>query len=364
MRKLRENRHNRVYHLISRIAHRAFYLDADERDRFIDVMKRSAAFSGVRLLAWCVMTNHVHILVYVPEPEKLSDDDILARMRTLYRKSRFDELKRQWDMLAVHPGTPQFGRFRKSFLKRMWNAGEFMKTLKQHFTMSYNSRREHAGTMWEGRYHVRVHKPDDFGMGGAAMLTAGYIDVNPVKAKIVSGIENASDYRWGSYHEACGGDADAIRGYDAIYGGHGLGWERLKELHMHSMREAAREIAAREAEDEGLSERSVSALAQERREARRLMRLELALPKQVPHVVDEGSDRVALNVLKALLRGPMRPVELRDMLGIASRSYFTLHYLSPLAKAGYIEMVDGVNKSSCRCAYRLTRKGREFAKWH
>ena len=95
MRKLRENRHNRVYHLISRIAHRAFYLDADERERFIDVMKRSAVFSGVWLLAWCVMTNHVHILVYVPEPEKLSDDDILARMRTLYRKSRFDELKRQ-----------------------------------------------------------------------------------------------------------------------------------------------------------------------------------------------------------------------------------------------------------------------------
>ena len=110
MRKLRENRHNRVYHLISRIAHRAFYLDADERERFIDVMKRSAAFSGVRLLAWCVMTNHVHILVYVPEPKKLSDDDILARMRTLYRKSRFDELKRQWDLLAAHPGTPQFGR--------------------------------------------------------------------------------------------------------------------------------------------------------------------------------------------------------------------------------------------------------------
>jgi len=99
-------------------------------------------------------------------------------------------------------------------------------------------------------------------------------------------------------------------------------------------------------------------------EAQRLMRLELALPKQVPHVVDEGSDRVALNELKAMLRGPMRPVQLRDMLGIASRSYFTLHYLSPLAKAGYIELVDGVNKSSCRCAYRLTRKGREFAKWH
>jgi len=106
---------------------------------------------------------------------------------TLYRKSRFDELKRQWDLLAAHPGTLQFGRFRKSFLKRMWNAGEFMKTLKQHFTMSYNSRRAHAGTMWEGRYH-----------------------------------------------EACGGDPDAIRGYDAVYGGHRLGWERRNGCRMSS----------------------------------------------------------------------------------------------------------------------------------
>ena len=50
----------------------------------------------------------------------------------------------------------------------------------------------------------------------------------------------------------------------------------------------------------------------------------------------------------------MRPIELRDMLGIASSSYFTLRYLSPLAKAGYVELVDGGNKSSCRCVYRLT----------
>jgi hypothetical protein len=36
--------------------------------------------------------------------------------------------------------------------------------------------------------------------------------------------------------------------------------------------------------------------------------------------------------------------------------------LSPLKKTGYIELVDGGNKSSCRSAYRLTGKGREFAK--
>ncbi|MBR6734993.1 MAG: hypothetical protein IKL96_11425 [Kiritimatiellae bacterium] len=63
-------------------------------------------------------------------------------------------------------------------------------------------------------------------------------------------------------------------------------------------------------------------------------------------------------------RWHMRPIELRGMPGIAGRSYFTIRYLSPLAKAGYVELVDGGNKSPCRSAYRLARKGREFAKWH
>ena len=73
---------------------------------------------------------------------------------------------------------------------------------------------------------------------------------------------------------------------------------------------------------------------------------------------------MAHDILAILAEGPRRPVELRDMLGIASRPYFTLHYLSPLAKAGFVEPVDAGNMSSCHSAYRLTRKGREFVKWH
>ena len=89
MRKLRENLPNRVYHLISRVAHRAFFLNAEERARFVELLKRVATFSGIELLAYYVMTNHVHILVFVPEPEELSDEEVLSRMRILYRDSRF-----------------------------------------------------------------------------------------------------------------------------------------------------------------------------------------------------------------------------------------------------------------------------------
>ena len=59
--------------MISRIAHRAFFLTEDERTRFVDLLRRAAAFSGVEVLAYCFMTNHFHILVYVPPSRELSD---------------------------------------------------------------------------------------------------------------------------------------------------------------------------------------------------------------------------------------------------------------------------------------------------
>ena len=53
---------NRCYHLVSRVAHRAFFFNDDEKRRFTDFLMRVASFSGVRLLGWCVMSNHFHLL--------------------------------------------------------------------------------------------------------------------------------------------------------------------------------------------------------------------------------------------------------------------------------------------------------------
>ena len=60
MRKSRVNLPNRCYHLISRVAHRAFFLDDGERTRLVDLIRRVSRFSGVKLLAYGVMSNHFH----------------------------------------------------------------------------------------------------------------------------------------------------------------------------------------------------------------------------------------------------------------------------------------------------------------
>ena len=71
----------------------------------------------------------------------------------------------------------------------MWDSSEFMRTYKQHFTMSFNARRDHHGTMFEGRYHERNHKPEPEVM----WRTSAYIDINACEAGIV---KRPEDYAW------------------------------------------------------------------------------------------------------------------------------------------------------------------------
>ena len=79
MRKTRLIEQNRCYHLISRLAHRAFFLDDEEKDRAVALMRRVEEFSGVVVLAYAFMSNHFHIFIYVPSAEEIGEEEILRR---------------------------------------------------------------------------------------------------------------------------------------------------------------------------------------------------------------------------------------------------------------------------------------------
>ena len=53
MRKNRVIEQNRFYHLVSRLAHRAFFLDDEEKDRAVALMRRIEA--GVQaIMSYCI----------------------------------------------------------------------------------------------------------------------------------------------------------------------------------------------------------------------------------------------------------------------------------------------------------------------
>ena len=355
MRALRNFKPDRCYHLISRIANRAFYLTDEERTRFVERLWRVAKFSGIEVLAYCFMSNHFHLLVHLPEAPELSDGELFDRIAALYSGDRLAEIRKEWEMYARLNDEAGRKRFRERFLRRMYDVSAFMKTLKQNATMSYNCRSVHTGTMWEFRFRVREYMPDE---KCELMNVAAYIDRNPVKAKMVKWPDR---YEWCSFAAACKGDGRCISGYRFIYTFAPVTWEQIHDMHEKSIH-----LVLKELEDEKLAGPAKKGLSVDEEKSQKVRQREFdrfsqSLPERVPRLLEKGSNKVAFDLLRLLADGPRRPAELRAALGISSVNFFTARYLTPLAKAGYIAAVDTENLHSPQRKYRLAAKGRRLA---
>ena len=351
MRKTRHIEQNRCYHLISRLAHRAFFLDDEEKDRAVALMRRVEEFCGVVVLAYAFMSNHFHIFIYVPKAEEIWEEEILRRIRVLYRDASLAQVVATWNRLKAEEQelfkrarptkkyVSRFEAYKSSFVRRMWNSSEFMRTFKQHFTMSFNGRREHSGTMFEGRYHERNHPAERPTM----WRTSAYVDINAWEAGIA---ERPEDYRWCSFAAAVKGDRKARAGYAFMYGGGE--WRVIRECHGKSMREAMSEVLkAREAEkEEGRAGRDAAP-------SRSKADPQLDMPDKVGIGLARGSERTAKRVLELLADGPMRSSELREAVGIKSAIHFSRYYLTPLMEKGMIERTDPDSPKSPRQEYKL-----------
>ena len=99
MRKNRVVEQNKCYYLVSRLAHRAFFFDDEEKDRAVALMRRVEGFSGVVVLAYAFMSNHFHI--YVPSAEEIGEGEILRRIRVLYRDASLSQVVATWNRLKT-----------------------------------------------------------------------------------------------------------------------------------------------------------------------------------------------------------------------------------------------------------------------
>ena len=117
----------------------------------------------------------------------------------------------------------------------MFNITSFMMTLKEHYTLSYNARHKHCGTLWEGRYHSRESKPVPSDMSPIL----AYIDCNAADADIC---RDPAKYKWCSFAAACEGDELARRAYRFAYGNEEDPWEIIAELHRTAIRKRLGEI--------------------------------------------------------------------------------------------------------------------------
>jgi len=219
--RLKESGKRACYHVMSRVVDRQMVLGSEEKEKFRKLMRAVEGFSGVNVLTYAILDNHFHLLVEVPEPEPVSDDELIRRLLFLYDS---DQVGRMADWIKGYreEGDDAAAELVKArYTRRMYDLSEFVKTLKQKYTQWHNKRRGRKGTLWEERFKSIMIQPDRAreGQWNNALLTmAAYIDLNAVRAGIV---KDPKDYRYCGYGEACGGSRQARKGIGGIFANYG-----------------------------------------------------------------------------------------------------------------------------------------------
>ncbi len=220
-----------IYHVVSRVVDRQFVFGPKEKEHLRLLLRMYERFSGCHILSYCLMSNHIHVLLEVPpgcekgERLDLTDEELIHRLGGLYSRNHTALVARELEAArALIAGktpegevVPETEVARRRRMKkegeewlheiharygyRMHSLSEFFKGMLQRFTCWFNRERGRRGTLWESRFRSVIVED-----GLAARTMAAYIDLNPVRAGMV---EDPADYRWSSYGEAVGGGRGA-----------------------------------------------------------------------------------------------------------------------------------------------------------
>lgn len=139
-RQLRIEFNNAFYHITSRgnLRDKIFYEDGD-RERFLEILRRTKERYGYLLHAYALMDNHYHLLMETPKA----------------------------------------------------NISQIMQNINTSYTVYINKKYQRSGHLFQGRFKGIVVDKDEY-----LVTLSRYIHLNPLRAKIV---QKPEDYQWTSY---------------------------------------------------------------------------------------------------------------------------------------------------------------------
>lgn len=212
------------YHVMSRTVGGEFLLGSEEKEGLRKIMNRMARFCGVKVLTYCIMDNHFHILVRVPAKEGFlkrfedkegeaagsGEERLMRQLSILYSKAYMRHLRAELAQMRELGMEKEVEIFLQKYKRRFCDLSLFVKEVKERFSRWYNKKHDRRGTLWMDRFKSVLVED-----GEALRTMAAYIDLNPIRAGIV---EDPAVYRWSGYGEAAGGSKRARRGLCRVMG--------------------------------------------------------------------------------------------------------------------------------------------------
>lgn len=178
-----------------------------EKEKLRFMLWQQADFSGLQVITYGLMSNHIHILLRVPARIDATDAELVERARQFYGpESPYVQTLQQ--ALETSGHLPE--DLRTGLLSRMGDVSVHMKELKQRFSKWYNKQHNRFGTLWAERFKSLLVEDQP----GAIQAVAAYIDLNSVRA---GQTPDPKDYRWCGYAEAVAGHERARQGLASFH---------------------------------------------------------------------------------------------------------------------------------------------------
>ena len=187
------------YHCISRCVRRAFLCGEDaesgrsfaHRKNWVEqrLLELATIFS-VGVYAYAVMSNHVHVVIYVDPGSALSwsPDEVASRWVRLFPVRGLDgeiDDEATRNRAEAMLGNPErLAECRARLASLSW----FMRCLNEPIARRANREDMCTGRFWEGRYKCQALLDD-----AAVLACMSYVDLNPVRAGIAPDLP-ASDH--------------------------------------------------------------------------------------------------------------------------------------------------------------------------
>jgi REP element-mobilizing transposase RayT len=168
------------YHIVSRIVGQQFLMDSEGKDYFVKVLHHLCRVYFVNLHAYCIMDNHFHVLITMNTEGSLTSsvEDLLSRVNH-HRSFKNLQLLPVLDKKEIPKLRERFG-----------SISRFVQELKQEYSRWFNRKYKRTGYLWGDRFKgVLVSH------GKAQLACAAYIEMNPVRARLVTSPEQ---YPWSS----------------------------------------------------------------------------------------------------------------------------------------------------------------------
>lgn len=132
---------NACYHIITRGNQRQLvFLDSQDYEKYLHILSRYKRRHKFKLYSFCLMPNHVHLIIEVDNPLDLS---------------------------------------------------RIMTKINLSYTLYFNYKYKKVGHLWQDRFKSKIIEKDAY-----LLECINYIETNPLRASLVKRIE---EYAWNSY---------------------------------------------------------------------------------------------------------------------------------------------------------------------